>query len=148
MNRTLFTRAFRIGIALKGVSGALEVGAGVAVWFLNEGALAAVLEPAAPQHLRWVVVRGISAVHQSRIVASCYLIAHGLVKAILVVALRKNRLWAYPVTISFFAMFCAYQLERYATTHSGAMIALTALDLILIWLTWREYRLRRSPLPL
>jgi len=52
--------------------------------------------------------------------------------------------WAYPASVAVFAGFIAYQLHRYALTHAPMMIVLTLLDIVIIWLTLREYRLLRS----
>lgn len=72
--------------------------------------------------------------------ASWYLLSHGGVKLCLVIALLFNKLWAYPLMIVMLSAFIGYQMYRFSLTHSGAMIALTAFDLIVIVLTWIEYR--------
>ena len=71
--------------------------------------------------------------------ASVYLITHGLSKVVLVIALWLNKLWAYPLTMVVFAIFCVYQMHRYTRTHSIWLVLLTIFDLFLIYLTWREY---------
>jgi uncharacterized membrane protein len=38
-----------------------------------------------------------------------------------------------------FGVFCVYQMHRFAHTHSIFLVLLTIFDLILIYLTWREY---------
>ena len=38
-----------------------------------------------------------------------YLLSHGLVKIVLVVALLKNKLWAYPWMVAFLGAFIIYQ---------------------------------------
>ena len=69
-----------------------------------------------------------------------YLLAHGLVKVILVAALLKNQLWAYLWTIGFLGVFIAYQLYRLSFQPSVGLTALTIFDASIAWLTWREYR--------
>jgi uncharacterized membrane protein len=69
-----------------------------------------------------------------------YLLAHGLVKVILVAALLKNQLWAYPWTIGFLGVFIVYQLYRLSLKPSVGLTALTIFDAVIVWLTWREYR--------
>ena len=69
-----------------------------------------------------------------------YLLAHGLVKVILVVALLKNQLWAYPWTIAFLGVFIVYQLYRMSLKPSVGLTALTIFDAAIAWLTYREYR--------
>src|SRR5207245_7135027 len=76
--------------------------------------------------------------------ASLYLLAHGAVKLVLVAALFRNKLWAYPLMITMLATFVCYQLYRFNLTHSLMMILLTVFDLIVILLTWLEYGKQRS----
>ena len=45
-----------------------------------------------------------------------YLLIHGLVKIVLVVALLLNKLWAYPWMIAVLLLFIGYQLYRIAWT--------------------------------
>ena len=71
---------------------------------------------------------------------SVYLIVHGLIKAFLVTALWFDALWAYPTTMIVFGLFSVYQLYRFTHTHSLALIVITFFDLLIIFLTWREYR--------
>jgi uncharacterized membrane protein len=69
-----------------------------------------------------------------------YLLAHGLVKVILVAALLKNQLWAYPWMIGFLGVFIVYQLYRLSFQPSVGLTALTIFDTVIAWLTYREYR--------
>jgi uncharacterized membrane protein len=77
--------------------------------------------------------------------AAAYLLAHGVVKVVLVTALLRNQLWAYPWTIVVLIAFVVYQLYRIALHATVGLIALTVFDLAIIWLTWREYHKRRRP---
>ncbi len=69
-----------------------------------------------------------------------YLLWHGVIKVGLVTALLLRRRWAYPSAIIAFSIFLAYQLYRYSHTYSGWLLALSVIDVILIILTWFEYR--------
>jgi uncharacterized membrane protein len=42
------------------------------------------------------------------------------------------------------AAFVVYQLYRFLFTHSLWLIALTVLDLIVAFLIWREYQVRKK----
>ncbi len=75
--------------------------------------------------------------------ASLYLLSHGAVKLVLVVALLRNKLWAYPLMIVTLAAFVCYQSYRFALSHSVAMILMTLFDVVIL-LTWLEYRKQRS----
>jgi uncharacterized membrane protein len=76
--------------------------------------------------------------------ASWYLLSHGAVKLILVIALWRNKLWAYPMMIIALTTFIGYQIYRFALTHSMAMIFLSIFDLLVIALTWSEYHRQRA----
>jgi uncharacterized membrane protein len=69
-----------------------------------------------------------------------YLLAHGVVKVMLVGALLKNQRWAYPWTIAFLGVFIVYQVYRLSLKASVGLTALTLFDAVIAWLTYREYR--------
>ncbi len=73
-----------------------------------------------------------------------YLLSHGIIKGILVIALLKKKLWAYPASIIIFGMFMVYQMIRYASTHSIWLIVFTVFDGFVIWLIWHEYKLQKN----
>ncbi len=73
-----------------------------------------------------------------------YLTSHGLVKLGLVVALLMRKLWAYPLAIGVFGLFIVYQVYRFTITGAPSLIFLTVVDLVVIVLTWHEYRYLRG----
>ncbi len=75
--------------------------------------------------------------------AAFYLLAHGVIKLWLIVGLLRKKLWYYPTALVVFALFIVYQLYRFTFTHSVLLLLITALDLIVIALTWHEYRFLR-----
>ena len=77
------------------------------------------------------------------VLASTLVLLHGVVKIVLVWAVLKEKLWAYPWMIAFLLVFIAYQLYRISVSFSWGMVLLTAFDIFIVWITWREYRLRR-----
>ena len=82
--------------------------------------------------------------HGTQVFASLYLVAHGLVKIVLVVALLRRQMWSYPASLWILGGFIGYQSWRYAQTHSPWLVLLTALDILVVALVWREWRLRKS----
>ena len=72
-----------------------------------------------------------------------YLLAHGIVKAVLVIALLRNRLWAYPWMIAVLLTFIGYQVYRIIRSPTAGMVALTVFDLLVTVLTVIEYRRQR-----
>jgi uncharacterized membrane protein len=75
-----------------------------------------------------------------------YLLSHGVVKLALVTGLLMRKLWAYPTTIVVLGLFIVYQLYRYTQTHGLGLLFLTALDVVVVGLTWHEYGLMRRHL--
>jgi uncharacterized membrane protein len=73
-----------------------------------------------------------------------YLLSHGVVKIVLVGALLRNQLWAYPWMIVFLLAFIGYQLYRITLAPSIGLVGLTVFDAAVTWLTWREYQRQRS----
>jgi uncharacterized membrane protein len=76
--------------------------------------------------------------------AAVYLLAHGVVKLWLIVGLLRERLWYFPVSIMVFGLFIVYQVYRYTFTHSIWLLLITALDIVIIVITWHEYRYLRK----
>ena len=69
-----------------------------------------------------------------------YLLGHGLIKLWLVIGLLRFRIWYYPTALIVFGLFIAYQAYRFDHTHSFTLLAVTVVDLIVMGLTWYEYR--------
>lgn len=82
--------------------------------------------------------------HGTQTFASIYLVVHGLIKILLVAGLLRRKMWSYPASMWVLGAFVAYQCYRYTHTQSPWLIALTALDIVVILLVWHEYRLRRK----
>ncbi len=79
-----------------------------------------------------------------QVFGSFYLISHGIIKILLVIALWKRKLWAYPLATVIFSIFIAYQLLRYSWSHSFGLIILTVIDIFLIIFIQLEYRRLKS----
>ena len=76
--------------------------------------------------------------------AAIYLFGHGVIKLWIIIGLLRKKLWYYPVAMIVFGLFIVYQLYRYTFTHSFLLLLITALDFIVIGLTWHEYRHLRT----
>ncbi len=72
-----------------------------------------------------------------------YLLARGGIKLLLIIALLKNQLWAYPSSLVVLGLFVIYQLYQIFLTTSIFIIALTIFDLVVMWFIWREYKVLR-----
>jgi uncharacterized membrane protein len=69
-----------------------------------------------------------------------YLLGHGVINLFLVVMLLRKKMWAYPLSLTIFGIFVAYEGWQVYVSHSPLVAAFTVFDLAVIWLVWREYR--------
>ena len=77
----------------------------------------------------------------SELFAAMYLLSHGVIKIVLVAALLRNKLWAYPWSIGVLGIFILYQIYRFTHTHSPWLIVLSIFDVFVVYLIWREYKI-------
>ena len=75
-----------------------------------------------------------------------YLLSHGVIKLFLIIGLLKEKLWCYPAALVVFELFIVYQLYRFSFTHSLWLLGITFADVLVIWLTWHEYKYLRARL--
>jgi uncharacterized membrane protein len=140
---------FRTSVFLKGLDALIEIVGGIALWIIKPSQIARVValltqdeivedpRDLVANYLRHVAGRvSVSSEH----FIAVYLLGHGLVKMFVVVALLKNKLWGYPLSILVFGGFIVYQVYRYTLTGGIGLVALTVFDLIVISLIWLEYR--------
>ena len=154
--RTLLDRTFEVGITLKGIDGAFELIGGVLllavppdsinrlVTTLTQGELSEDPHDFIASHLL-TTAHGLTGT--AVLYGALYLLSHGLVKIVLVIALLKNKLWAYPSMIVLLLVFVVYQAYRIMLRPSIGLAALTLFDAGVAWLTYREYREQAARLP-
>ncbi len=144
---------FRISVALKGVHAVLETAGGFLLLFLNPATITAFIVQLTQDELSedpndLVSNSLLRAAHQfslsGPLFSALYLLSHGIIKIILVTALFKNKLWAYPWSLSVLGIFIVYQLYRYSHTRSLSLIALSVFDIVVMWSIWREYQIVRA----
>lgn len=149
-NTDRLDRAFDIALILKALDGLAETIGGVLLLFatpaLIESVVSALLrrelaeDPSDALAGRLLhLAHGTSLSEASLRFAAIYLILHGGAKLVLVTALFKDKLWAYPWMIGFLVVFIVYQCYRIVVDHSIALVLLTVFDAVLLWLTWREW---------
>jgi uncharacterized membrane protein len=144
---------FLVTVWIKGIVGLLQMLGGAVLLFVSQSRLIAIAvfltrpELADDPHDAIALFLRHSAEQfgqGTQIFASVYLIAHGLIKIVLVAGLLRRQMWSYPASIWVLGAFVVYQGYRYAHTHSIWLVLLTALDIVVILLVWREYRLRKQ----
>ena len=140
---------FRIGVISKGTDGALEIVGGALLLFVSPArvqTIARILtqhELSGDPHDLVATYLLNSTKHLAagaQAFAAIYLLWHGAVKVALVTALLLKQRWAYPAAMLAFLLFVAYQLYRYSHTHSPELLALSVVDVLVIALTWLEYK--------
>ncbi len=149
MSRSRLDTTFRISLTLKGLDGLLEV-IGAILLVLVPPSTVTRLVAFLTQHELSQDPHDLIANYALRLAhhlspssiwfGFLYLISHGLIKIVLVAALLKNKLWAYPWMIAFLTLFIGYQLYRLTAKFSIGLVALTIFDIFVAWLTWLEYR--------
>ena len=146
-------RLFRAALVVKGVDGAAELLGAVALWLVPGDWMhrLAVLvmardlvgPPDAPlaRHL----VHGLDefAPDANRTFVVAYLALHGVIKLVLVWALLRRWLPAYPPAVALLGLFVVYELVHARHTGSVLLPVLALLDVAIIVLVLREYRLLR-----
>jgi uncharacterized membrane protein len=141
-------RFFEIALLLKAIFAVGEIVAAVGVYIvpldrvaafvgaITEAELARHPHDIAAAHLAlWARSLSIGTQH----FVALYLLSHGAAKLWVIIGLMRERLWYYPVALVLFTLFVVYQIHRYTLTHSVALLLITAIDLVVIWLTWHEY---------
>src|SRR2546426_5365553 len=139
--------SFRVAVVLKGADGVLEVVGGTLLLVVRGDALRRLGVRLTRHELSqdphdFVAAHLLNLTHRlhGRLwFAAIYLLSHGVAKVVLVAALLRNRLWAYPATLAFLAAFIAYQLYRMTFAPSIGLTLLTLFDAVVVWLVWREY---------
>ncbi len=150
---SLLDRTFRVSLILKGLDGVLELIGGILLLVVTPrqiGDLVRFLtqhELAQDPHdflANSLVHLSSNLSGSATLFGAIYLLLHGLVKIVLVWAVLKDKLWAYPWMIAFLLVFILYQGYRIAVAFSWGLVLLTAFDIFIVWITAREYRIHRA----
>lgn len=140
---------FIIGLVLKAFSSLLEIAGGLL--FLVSGSVIAWASYLIQQELiddpNDFVATHLAhflpyVIAHSPLYAAIYLLSHGIIKVFLVICLLRNKLWAYPATVVVLSIFIVYQLYRLSVGFSLILSWLTLFDILLIIVTWHEYRVQ------
>lgn len=145
--------AFEISLMLKGVFALAEIAVGIFAYVVTRQFLLdmvhAITRTELTEDPRDFVANYLLHAAQSLSVSSqhftaFYLLSHGVIKLWLIIGLWRKKLGYYPTAIAVFGLFILYQVYRYSFKHSLLLLLITALDVVVIGLTWFEYQhLRR-----
>jgi uncharacterized membrane protein len=140
---------FQISILLKGAISLAELVAGIALLFIPVSYFLDLLASYAESELQenansFIASHLLSLAHQAATISgtfiAIYILSRGLIKVLLIWAMLKNKLWAYPSSLVVLGLFVLYQLYEVVHTGALAIIALTVFDLIVMYFIWREYQ--------
>ncbi len=150
---TVLDRIFVVSLILKGIDGVLELIGGVlflaipadkiGTWaqIITQHELAQDPDDLIANAIRHAA-SGLSG--SAMLFGAIYLLLHGVVKVVLVWAVLRDHLWAYPWMIAFLLVFIVYQCYSLVVAFSWGLLALTLFDAFIAWLTWREYGIHRA----
>lgn len=150
---TLLDRTFFVSLILKGLDGLLEVVGGIALLLVTPAQINAVVRALTRHEItqdpndliaNWLINYTSTLGVAATLFGAMYLLVHGIVKIILVTAVLRDKLWAYPWLIGFLIAFIGYQAYELIVHFSWALLLLTAFDIFMVGLTLREYRLHKQ----
>ncbi|HTK33356.1 MAG TPA: DUF2127 domain-containing protein [Candidatus Paceibacterota bacterium] len=148
-NEKYIHRLFDISLILKGAHSIIEIIGGFVVLFISQDFITRMVLSITQEELsddptdafaNYLIHLAQSFSISSQHFIAFYLLSHGIVKGFLVYNLFKEKLWAYPLAIVVFTLFGIYQIFEFFHRGSLWLLALTVLDIIVIALTWHEYR--------
>ncbi len=143
--------SFRFGITLKGIDGVLELIGAALLYFVKPATMSEALRLVFQHELSrdphdFIAAHLLHAsqnfAHENKLFAMLFLLSHGLVKVLIVLALWLDQLWAYPLAIFVFSAFGVYQTYRWTHTHSALLVLLTVFDAVIVYLTWVEWKVQ------
>lgn len=141
--------SFELGLLIKAIDGLLEMLGGILLLYLNPSRMSSLAVLLTRHELsedpKDLVANALVRFSHSFSISTqyfgvFYLISHGIIKIVLILLLWRKKLWAYPLTIASLVLFIVYQIYRYSFSGSVSLLLLTAFDLIMIILTFIEYR--------
>lgn len=145
-----YERVYKIGVAVKGFDGTVELLAGLWLWFAP-GSLHHILTSWQGELLEsrgfvgQYIAHSLDKVNHElyggvMVMAIVFLVSHGVIKLALVYALLKEILWAYPYALFVLVLFLLAQIVAMIQHPGIGMAVLMLLDILIIWLVWGEWQ--------
>jgi uncharacterized membrane protein len=144
---------FRISVMLKGLVSALEVVGGLLFLLIPPEKITAFAIFLTQDELSddpnaFLASRILHAAENysshTALIIGFFLLSRGIIKLVLVTALLKNKLWAYPASLAVLGLFVLYELFDVITRHSVIVLGICVFDLIVIFFIWREWNIVRA----
>jgi uncharacterized membrane protein len=130
--KDLLDQTFELAIILKGLDGVLEVFGGLLLLVVTPATINRIVAWLTEHELSqdphdFIATHLLNTAHgltkSAVLFGSLYLLLHGAVKIVLVAALLRNKLWAYPWMIGFLLIFIVYQIYRMILVPSAGLAA-------------------------
>lgn len=141
---------FRISVLAKGAISLAETLAGIALLFIPVSYFLDLIAHYAEAELHedstsFIASHLLQLSHEAALVSgtfiALYLLSRGLIKVVLIWAMLKHKLWAYPSSLALLGLLIMYQMYEFFTTHSYVLVALSIFDLVVMYFIWREYQI-------
>jgi uncharacterized membrane protein len=149
-----FDHGFAVGVIAKGLNGAVEILGGFVLLLVPPHQLTGWLASMATGELaedphdfiatrlsHWTATAPLT--DSGLRFAGLYLLSHGVVKVVLVAAVRRQKVWAYTWMLAFLVAFIGYQLYLLTRDPTWGLVPLTSFDIVLTWLAHREWQRHR-----
>ena len=149
----LLDRTFNVALVLKGLDGLLELVGGILLFVVSPASLNELAQRLTEHELTQDphdfiahhLLKLTSNLHHTQTFGAIYLLLHGVVKLVIVIGLLRREHWSYYFAFVFLGGFVIYQIYRMTYAPTIGLALLTAFDLLIIWLTWREFvRMRHA----
>ncbi len=140
----------RVSLLLKGLDAALEMIGGALLLvpvpvsqFIRALCEHELLED--PHDRTATYIRGLAAgpLLSVTLAGAMYLMLHGLVKLIFIVAVFRGKLWGHLGIIVVLSLFTAYEIFRSVASQAQWFFALAFFDGLIVYLAAKEYQARR-----
>ena len=139
---------FQISLIIKEIDAVIEVVGGFLVLFTSKVVLVTfilnffqdILTDNPKDYVANFIVNSAAELSiSSQYFLGAYLLAHGVIKIVLIINLLGKKLWAYFATMIIFPVFIAYELYGFYLSHSLWTLALTLFDILIVVFTIKEY---------
>ncbi|MDQ4213815.1 DUF2127 domain-containing protein [Microbacterium sp. ASV81] len=144
---------FLVGVFFKALDGLFELVVGIPALFISKLQLAALAHALTagelaedPHDLIANLILHLSSRLSAGalLIAGIYLVIHGAVKVAIVVALVLGSRRIYPWAVGALGVLLIIQIVDLVLKFSVGVLLLTVLDVVIIWLTVREWRHGRT----
>jgi len=148
-----FDTVFKISVILKGLDALAEIVGGVLLLFVTHSEITRLASwlsrnPLAGGSHSYIATlinhNAQQLVHTSTLFGAIYLLSHGVIKMFVIINVLRDKYWAYPLLIVVLLGFSIFQIISILSSHSIAVMLLTAFDVFIMVLTWFEWQRKRK----